>query len=154
VTCCVSFCNCNVSDCSDVQTHSRVAEFAANTARLRLRHSRNFLWRDSDTPPHSCRHGAGEARPCSCCQSSQRRCCPARWSVNLYFFKHCILTHNTEEINTLRTSLKQARQEHLALETQLRELRSTENSTKVRSRHCPTCIYPLTYGLYSSSLTH
>ncbi|TFY82201.1 hypothetical protein EWM64_g1811 [Hericium alpestre] len=37
-----------------------------------------------------------------------------------------------EEIQTLRASLKQARQEYQALETQLRELRSTENSTKFK----------------------
>ena len=36
-----------------------------------------------------------------------------------------------EEIQTLRTSIKQARQDQQAVETQLRELRSTESSTKV-----------------------
>ena len=35
------------------------------------------------------------------------------------------------EIQTLRTDLKQARQEHQALERQVRELTSTETSTKV-----------------------
>ena len=37
-----------------------------------------------------------------------------------------------EEIQTLRASLKQARQDQQSLETQLRELRSAESSTKVR----------------------
>lgn len=39
-----------------------------------------------------------------------------------------------EEIQTLRANLKQARQENQALESQVRELRSTETSTKVRDR--------------------
>ena len=38
----------------------------------------------------------------------------------------------TEEIQTLRTNLKQARQEHQALEGQLRELRSAETATKFK----------------------
>ena len=37
----------------------------------------------------------------------------------------------TDEVQNLRTSLRQARQDHQALETQVRELRSTETSTKV-----------------------
>ena len=37
----------------------------------------------------------------------------------------------TEEVQNLRSSLRQARQDHQALETQVRELRSTETSTKV-----------------------
>ena len=37
-----------------------------------------------------------------------------------------------EEIQTLRVNLKQARQDQQSLETQLRELRSAESSTKVR----------------------
>lgn len=37
-----------------------------------------------------------------------------------------------DEIQTLRVSLKQARQDQQSLETQLRELRSAESSTKVR----------------------
>ena len=37
-----------------------------------------------------------------------------------------------EEIQTLRASLKQARQDQQSLEIQLRELRSAESSTKVR----------------------
>ena len=39
-----------------------------------------------------------------------------------------------EEIQTLRSNLKQARQEHQALEAQVRELRSTENATKVMTK--------------------
>lgn len=39
----------------------------------------------------------------------------------------------TDEIKTLRANLKEARQEHQALEVQVRELRSTETSSKV---HC------------------
>jgi len=38
-----------------------------------------------------------------------------------------------EEIQTLRANLKQARQDQQSLETQLREVRSAESSTKVRS---------------------
>jgi nucleoprotein TPR len=45
--------------------------------------------------------------------------------------KHLKL-RNVEEIQTLRSNLKQARQEHQALEAQVRELRSTETSTKVK----------------------
>lgn len=37
-----------------------------------------------------------------------------------------------EEIQTLRVNLKQARQDQQSLETQLREVRSAESSTKVR----------------------
>lgn len=37
-----------------------------------------------------------------------------------------------EEISTLRTNLKQSRHEYQELETRVRELRSTENSSKVR----------------------
>lgn len=37
-----------------------------------------------------------------------------------------------EEVQTLRSNLKQARQEHQALEAQVRELRSTETSTTVK----------------------
>lgn len=37
----------------------------------------------------------------------------------------------TEEVQSLRTSLRQARQDHQTLEAQVRELRSTETSTKV-----------------------
>jgi len=37
----------------------------------------------------------------------------------------------TGEIQTLRANLKQARQDYQSLETQLREVRSTENATKV-----------------------
>ena len=36
------------------------------------------------------------------------------------------------EIQTLRSDLKQARQEHQSLERQVRELTSAETSTKVR----------------------
>lgn len=36
-----------------------------------------------------------------------------------------------EEISTLRANLKQSRHEHQELEAQIRELRSTENSSKV-----------------------
>ena len=38
---------------------------------------------------------------------------------------------DSEEIKTLRANLKQARQDHQALEAQVRELRSTETSTRV-----------------------
>ncbi len=41
------------------------------------------------------------------------------------------------EIQTLRADLKQARQEHQALERQVRELTSAETSTKV----CPTLFW-------------
>lgn len=37
----------------------------------------------------------------------------------------------TEEVQNLRASLRQARQDHQVFETQMRELRSTETSTKV-----------------------
>jgi len=37
-----------------------------------------------------------------------------------------------DEIQALRANLKQARQGYQSLETQLREVRSTENATKVR----------------------
>ena len=40
----------------------------------------------------------------------------------------------TEEISTLRTNLKQSRHEYQELEGQVRELRSTENSSKVFQR--------------------
>ena len=36
-----------------------------------------------------------------------------------------------EEVQNLRANLKEARQEHQTLEAQVRELRSTETSTKV-----------------------
>lgn len=38
---------------------------------------------------------------------------------------------HVDEIKTLRANLKEARQEHQALEVQVRELRSTETSSKV-----------------------
>ena len=48
------------------------------------------------------------------------------------------------EIQTLRADLKQARQDHQALERQLRELTSAETSTKVCSQ--PVDILPSTYA--------
>ena len=49
------------------------------------------------------------------------------------------------EIQTLRSDLKQARQEHQSLERQVRELTSAETSTKVRvvllSRRMYYCLY-------------
>lgn len=42
-----------------------------------------------------------------------------------------------EEIQTLRTNLRQARQEYQTLESQVRELRSTETSNKVLLGHFP-----------------
>ncbi|KAG6376921.1 hypothetical protein JVT61DRAFT_953 [Boletus reticuloceps] len=41
-------------------------------------------------------------------------------------------TQRDEEIQNLRSSLRQARQDHQALDTQVRELRSTETSTKFK----------------------
>lgn len=40
-----------------------------------------------------------------------------------------------EEISTLRTNLKQSRHDYQELEGQVRELRSTENSSKVIASH-------------------
>lgn len=47
-------------------------------------------------------------------------------------YKRFIFTFFTEEVTTLRANLKEARQEHQKLEAQLRDLRSSENSNKVR----------------------
>ena len=59
-------------------------------------------------------------------------------SVMVRSFSH-LLTYakraSIEEIHTLRVNLKQARQDQQSLETQLRELRSAESSTKVRHFH-------------------
>lgn len=45
---------------------------------------------------------------------------------------YLITTHHiTEEVTTLRANLKDARQEHQKLETQIRDLRSAETSNKV-----------------------
>lgn len=51
-----------------------------------------------------------------------------------FFFRLSAYTKRSslEEIQTLRVNLKQARQDQQSLETQLRELRSAESSTKVR----------------------
>lgn len=57
-----------------------------------------------------------------------------------------------EEIQTLRSNLKQARQEHQTLEAQVRELRSTENATKVRKKFIFSKEYTLT-TFYSSKST-
>ena len=50
---------------------------------------------------------------------------------------------STEEIQTLRTNLKDARQEHQTLEAQVRELRSIETSTKVSMWFCTRFIMKL-----------
>jgi nucleoprotein TPR len=49
------------------------------------------------------------------------------------FFYAVSLIHGVavEEVQTLRASLREARQDHQALEAQVRELRSAETSTKV-----------------------
>lgn len=44
----------------------------------------------------------------------------------------CADIHHTDEIQTLRANLKQARQDHQALESQLRELRSMETAAKFK----------------------
>ena len=56
----------------------------------------------------------------------------------------------TDEVQNLRKSLRQARQDHQALETQVRELRSTETSTKVGPFVSPSRSRQLT-SLSSSS---
>lgn len=51
-----------------------------------------------------------------------------RPSTYLFASSHLVI----EEVTTLRANLKEARQEHQKLETQIRDLRSTETSNKVR----------------------
>lgn len=53
-------------------------------------------------------------------------------SVILIRSKQRLTWNLTDEIQTLRTNLKQARQEHQALEGQLRELRSSETATRFK----------------------
>lgn len=57
----------------------------------------------------------------------------------------------SEEIHILRANLKEARQEHQALEVQVRELRSTDTATKVRYL---TEIVCLASTILSSKLNH
>ena len=64
--------------------------------------------------------------------------------VGLIFFVNCTvtLTHRVvEEIQTLRTNLRQARQDYQTLESQVRELRSTETSNKVLPCHFTSATY-------------
>jgi nucleoprotein TPR len=49
-----------------------------------------------------------------------------------------MLLYYIEEIQTLRTNLKEARQDYQSLETQLREVRSAETSTKVMRSNTDT----------------
>ena len=58
--------------------------------------------------------------------------CVQRDGTEIRFVVAFLYTHSSlEEISTLRTNLKQSRHEYQELESQVRELRSTENSSKV-----------------------
>jgi nucleoprotein TPR len=61
------------------------------------------------------------------------------------YFYAVSLIHDVaaEEVQTLRANLREARQDHQALEAQVRELRSAETSTKVSCcfLHCALIIH-------------
>lgn len=59
-------------------------------------------------------------------------------SEAVWLIDHLLFTSDhhgiIEEVSTLRANLKEARQEHTKLETQIRDLRSAETSNKVYRR--------------------
>jgi predicted RNase H-like nuclease (RuvC/YqgF family) len=73
-----------------------------------------------------------------------------------HYLKYIIIAESSiEEIQTLRTNLKEARQEHQTLEARVRELRSIETSTKVSMSFCIRLIMKLKiYIVVQSRLPH
>lgn len=68
--------------------------------------------------------------------------------MNFYLLSFLTFTYYVEEINTLRANLKEARQEHQALEAQVRELRSTETTTKVFGSCVPFLQFELIFAQF------
>ena len=83
------------------------------------------------------RHGTGKTGPCGYREQTEGGCLAARRYASRAYSPGSLLKVRVDEIKTLRANLKQARHDHQTLELQVRELRSTDTSTKVR----PPCLF-------------